>query len=75
MLAHMTQNQQVLEALQSGQTLTQLEALLQFGVGRLAARIQDLEDEGFRIDSQMIEVIKADGTKTHVARYSMDTLL
>ena len=45
----MSQNYEVLTRLQSGRTLTAVEALREFGCFRLAARICDLRDAGFNI--------------------------
>ena len=38
----MTQNERILRHLQDGGTLTQAEAFLEYGVGRLSSRICDL---------------------------------
>lgn len=57
----------------SGQIgITQLEALREYGIGRLASRIWDLKQEGYIIDRKMLPVLKADGTKTEVAAYKID---
>jgi len=52
--------------------LTQLEALTQFGVGRLASRIFDLKMDGYIIDRKMVPVQKANGETAEVASYSVD---
>ena len=52
--------------------ITQLEALRDYGIGRLASRIWDLKQEGYIIDRKMLPVLKADGTKTEVAAYKID---
>lgn len=44
-----TQCKQVLSHLQSGQSITPLEALNLYGVFRLASRIHDLRNKGFNI--------------------------
>ncbi len=51
--------------------ITQLEALRDYGIGRLASRIWDLKQEGYIIDRKMLPVLKADGTKTEVAAYKI----
>lgn len=66
-----TQNQQVLEALKAGESLTALEALNRFGIMRLAPRIHDLKCEGHKIISQRVEVRNRDGQSVKVAKYWM----
>jgi len=69
--SNVTQTEMVLKHLKAGHALTQLEATIQFGIGRLAARIKELKLAGYLIVSEMIEVDKASGGKANVARYSM----
>jgi biotin operon repressor len=47
----MTQQDAILAALKSGQSLTPIDALQQFGCMRLAARINALRNEGVQIDT------------------------
>ena len=71
----MTQNEWLIEELlKEGKEggITALDALRSFGIGRLASRICELREEGYKIERRMVTVIKADGTKTSVARYSLD---
>ncbi len=44
-----TQKNQILKALRDGDTLTPLDALRRFGCMRLAARIQELRQDGLSI--------------------------
>ena len=46
----MSHKQDVLTALQRGETITALDALNRWGCFRLAARIYDLKQDGVRID-------------------------
>jgi hypothetical protein len=46
----------ILRHLQSGATLTALDALDLFGCNRLAARIADLRAKGYRVQSTLIEL-------------------
>lgn len=62
------QTDQVLEALKQG-PLTALSALTLLGVGRLAARVWDLRQDGENIQSKMVTVTKADGSKAKVKMY------
>jgi len=49
----MSQNKQILKALQQGRRLTPLAALQEFGCFRLGARIYDLRKEGYEIESEL----------------------
>ena len=60
------QNNQILKYLQTGKSLTPMDALKKFGCFRLGARIYDLRCDGHSIMSQMVEV----GDK-RVARYTL----
>ncbi len=55
----MTQTEQILAHLQSGKSLTPLDALRDFGCLRLAARIYDLIEDGHDI----ITTMQTDGLK------------
>ena len=55
--------------LESGHSITGLEASKRFGVGHLPRRILDLKESGFPIDSQFIGVTKTNGEKAHVKQY------
>jgi len=70
---HTTASQcaKILARLQAGKTITPLEALDEYGVGRLAARVADLRNEGHVINSRLITVFNRDGAKCRVAEYSM----
>ena len=61
-----SQANQILKCLESGASLTAIDALKRFGCLRLAARIEDLRSEGHPIITTM--VTKND---SRVARYSM----
>lgn len=62
------QCKEVLKYIQWHGSITQADAI-KFGCFRLASRISDLRQEGVPIASNREEVIKADGSKTHIARY------
>jgi len=51
----MSQNKMILDHLLEGRTLTSLEALKLFGCFRLSARISELKDKGWQIDSVNIK--------------------
>ena len=62
-----SQNEQIKEYLEQGNTLTALEALELFGCMRLPSRIHDLKRRGMYIIREMI--ITASGKR--VAQYSL----
>lgn len=62
-----TQSATILEALESGRRLTPLEALDDYGIFRLAARVWDLRQAGHLINRELVSL---DSGK-RVARYSL----
>ena len=66
-----THKEEIMRRLRRGETLTRRDALLEFGCGRLAARINELRDAGEPIETKMIEVTNADGSASRVAEYSL----
>ena len=50
----MSQNSEILSYLKKGGTLTQGQAARMFGCWRLAARVNDLRDKGFNIETMML---------------------
>jgi hypothetical protein len=62
----MTQTQQILNHLQLGKTITPLEALDLYGCLRLGARIWDIKQLGYDVNTK----IKVVGQHKHVAEYS-----
>ncbi|SFI70016.1 Helix-turn-helix domain-containing protein [Pseudomonas guineae] len=57
--------------LETGKTITAIEALDAFGCFRLAARINDLINAGLAVERTLVAVINRDGKKVRVAEYSM----
>ena len=66
-----TQNQRILDYLDSHGSITQLEALNKLGIMRLASRISDLRRNGYQIDSKMDFVMNRYGERCRVKRYSL----
>ena len=64
------QSKTVLQYILRHGSVTQGDAI-KFGCFRLASRISDLKADGVPIRSSREEVIKADGSRTYIARYSM----
>jgi hypothetical protein len=63
----MTQTQQILTHLKDGKTITPLEALQLYGCLRLGARIFNIRELGYDVNTK----IKAVGQHKHVAEYSL----
>ena len=51
--------------------VTQIEALNQLGILRLASRISELKTDGYIIEKEMISVKNRFGEKCSVARYRL----
>lgn len=62
----MTQTNLILSALKRGEKLTPITALKRYGCFRLAARIQDLRDNGVPVNTTMVRI-----GESRVARYSL----
>lgn len=60
-----SQNARILAYLKSGRRLTSLEATNKFGCQRLSARIKDLRDRGYNIQTKTITV----SSRKRVAEY------
>ena len=67
----MTQCEQVLYHLRKIGPITAREAMTEYGIMRLAARIKDLRDRGHRIRTDMVEVPTRSGDTTDVAEYRL----
>jgi hypothetical protein len=68
-----SQNKKILKHLESGKSITGLDALYQFGCFRLGARIYDLRRQGAMIECEMVEVTSPSvyNGKKHFARYKL----
>lgn len=67
----MTQQEMVLRHLKDYGSITPVEALREYGIMRLGARIWDLRHDGHAISSELVESRNRYGEKTHYARYRM----
>ena len=63
------QNERIIDYMNRFGSITQMEALQDLGVARLASRISDLKSLGVPIVSEMIEVKNRFGEKCHIKRY------
>lgn len=65
-----TQNQRILDYIAKHGSITQLEALTECSVMRLASRVSDLRRKGYPITSKMVKVENRYGETCHVKQYS-----
>ena len=66
-----TQNQRILDYIDRFGSITQIDALRDLGVMRLASRISDLRRLGYPIVSEVEEVRNRFGEACHIKRYSL----
>ena len=64
-----TQAQRILDYMTAHGNITQMEALKDLGVFRLASRISELRKNGHKIESQMVKVENRYGETCRVKRY------
>jgi hypothetical protein len=67
----MTQTERVLRHLQDYGSITQWEAIRDYGIMRLGARIWDLKRQGHVISTERETGVNRYGEKTAYARYGM----
>ena len=65
-----SQNGRIKAYLQSGKSLTPLDALYQFGCWALSSRISNLRKQGLNIKSELID-ITSEGKTKRVSKYSL----
>jgi hypothetical protein len=65
-----TQAERVLDYIRDFGSITQLEALRDIGVMRLASRISDLRKDGYNIEGKTEAVENRYGEKCYIKRYS-----
>ncbi len=68
----MKQTESILQYMRTYGAITPLEALKECGCMRLAARIADLKKAGHNITSRKVAVIRRDGSKAFVERYTIN---
>lgn len=64
----MTQNEMILEYLKEHKTMTKLQGLRELGIMNVGARIGELRQLGYEIETEMIQV----KGKKKVARYLLN---
>jgi hypothetical protein len=67
-----TQNKRILDYLKEFGSITQLEALRDLGVMRLASRVSDLRSQGYNIVSERESVKNRYGETCHIKRYRLE---
>lgn len=67
----MSQNEMILEYLQKNGSITQAEAISQFGCYRLGARIYDLKQRGHKVIKTIEKGRNRFGIPTRYARYAL----
>ena len=65
------QNERILDYIEQFGSITQLEALQDLGIMRLASRVSDLKRLGYPIVSEVETVKNRFGEKVHIKRYRM----
>lgn len=70
-MSKITQAQRVLQYMEDFGSITQLEALNDLGVMRLASRISDLKKLGYPIKSEIVSVKNRYGEHCNIKRYSL----
>lgn len=68
----MTQKKRVLGHLNSYGSITQLEAIGEYGIMRLASRIKDLKNDGYSIKKEMVESKNRWGEIVRFAKYTLN---
>ena len=66
-----TQAQRVLDYIEEFGGITQLDALKELGVMRLASRISDLKKQGYPIKSETVSVKNRFEEECYIKRYSL----
>ena len=66
-----TQTEDLYDYLKENGSITQMKALRELGIMRLASRISDLRRQGVPISTEMITVKAKNGRKASVARYTL----
>lgn len=67
----MTQNEKILNHLQTVGSITPIDALREYGIMRLASRISDLKRDGYPISVKMETAKNRNGEPVRYARYSL----
>ena len=69
----LTQCERILRHLEDFGSISQLEAIAEYGIMRLASRITDLKRQGYPISAKMVKGKNRYGEPTHYAVYRLVT--
>ena len=67
----MTQRDRILRHIEDYGSITQMDAIRDYGIMRLASRVNDLRRDGVPIITERVEGLNRYGEKCHWARYRM----
>jgi hypothetical protein len=70
----MTQHDRILRHLYDYGTLSTLDAMREYGIMRLSARISELKDRGYKISSTLKKGKNRYGETTHYAIYKLEEM-
>ena len=70
-MAKLTQGERIVDYMKEFGGITQLEAIRDLGVMRLASRISDLKRNGIAIRSETVTIKNRFGDDCHISRYSL----
>ena len=68
---HVSHNEAIANYLESGRSITAMQALRKFGCARLAARICDLRDKGYDIKTMPV-IERRNGVTKRYAKYVLE---
>ena len=68
----MTQEEQILDYMERNGSITPLEAMNEFGIMRLGARIYDLKESGVKIITETVTSKNREGKRVRFARYRLE---
>lgn len=70
-MAKLNQREMIIRHLEAFETITPMEAMQEYGIMRLASRIDELRKEGYIIDTEMVHGYNRFTEKTRYAKYSL----
>lgn len=71
-MSKLTQADRVLQYMEDFGSITQMEAMNDLGVMRLASRISDLKNNGIHIKSEVVAVKNRYNENCYIKRYSLE---
>ena len=71
-MAKLTQRDKIIRHLEAFETITPMEAILDYGIMRLASRISELRKEGYVIYTEMVHGYNRFDEKTRYAKYRLE---